>query len=353
MGLAKNLCPGLLAALVIFSVCGASQAAPFIIGLGDLPGGSITSHNGGIGRVLSNDGSVVVGRSNSAGGDEAFRWTPSGGMAGLGDLAGGSFFSQALSTSVDGSVVVGQGTSASVREAFRWTEAGGMAGLGDLAGGRDYSSARGISADGSAIVGYGNSDNGWEAFRWTESGGMVGLGDLAGGSFRSLARNTSSDGSVVVGQGNSADGSEAFRWTESGGMVGLGELAGGSFYSEALSVSGDGSVTVGTSISANGLDDNGDAFIWDADNGMRALSDVLVSDYGLDLTGWSLQQARGISDDGQFIAGYAKHNGNFEAFLVNLRQDVVVAIPEPGGLGLALFGLGAVGLGYARRRRAA
>lgn len=179
---------------------------------------------------------------------------------------------------------------------------------------------------------------------------MVGLGELAGGSFYSEALSISGDGSVIVGQSISANGFEAFRWTESEGMVGLGDLAGGSYFSQAFSASADGSVIVGQ---ANGFDDNGDAFIWDADNGMRELSDVLVSDYGLDLTGWSLQQARGISDDGMLIAGYGDHNGNFEAFLVNLRQDVVVAIPEPGGLGLALFGLGAVGLGYARRRRVA
>jgi hypothetical protein len=36
---------------------------------------------------------------------------------------------------------------------------------------------------------------------------------------------------------------------------------------------------------------------------MRILEDVLVNDYALDLTGWTLQEARGIFDDGLTIVG--------------------------------------------------
>ena len=46
-----------------------------------------------------------------------------------------------------------------------------------------------------------------------------------------------------------------------------------------------------------------EAFIWDNANGMRKLKDVLVNDFGLDLTGWTLTIARGISDDGLTIVG--------------------------------------------------
>lgn len=55
-------------------------------------------------------------------------------VLGLGDLAGGSSFSQALATSADRSVVVGQSNSASGSEAMLWTAAGGMISLGDLPG---------------------------------------------------------------------------------------------------------------------------------------------------------------------------------------------------------------------------
>lgn len=100
-------------------------------------------------------------------------------------------------------------------------------GLGDLAGGSFTSDARGISADGSTVVGSGSTAAGQEAFRWTMSTGMVGLGDLAGGGIQSSAGAVSADGSVVVGQSLSSFGSEAMRWTAGGGMAGLGDLSGG------------------------------------------------------------------------------------------------------------------------------
>jgi probable HAF family extracellular repeat protein len=71
----------------------AAGAAPFV-GLGDLPGGDLSSFALGV----SADGSVVVGAGNSAAGNEAFRWTAATGMAGLGDLPGGSFFSDGIGT---------------------------------------------------------------------------------------------------------------------------------------------------------------------------------------------------------------------------------------------------------------
>ena len=51
---------------------------------------------------------------------------------GLGDLPGGNFYNQAYVVSADGSVVVGFSNTALGIEAFRWTVAGGMEDLGDL-----------------------------------------------------------------------------------------------------------------------------------------------------------------------------------------------------------------------------
>lgn len=359
---------------------------PTFIGLGDLPGGRFESRANGI----SADGSAVVGYSYSGVYPEAFRWTRADGMVGLGDLPGGDFRSVADAVSADGSVVVGYSNADAGLEAFRWNEADGMVGLGDLPGGDFSSGAYGVSADGSVIVGGGNSDEGPEAFRWTEADGMVGLGDLNGGDFYSIASGVSPDGSVVIGNSVTVDylamevGHEAFRWTEERGMVGLGDLYGGGHASYAYDLSDDGTVVVGASVAkkgryeafrwtlgygmfgmgflpgtrptskANGISADGsvivgeqyswsgwDAFIQDDANGMRSLTDVLEIDYGLDLTGWTLERAMDVSADGTAIVGYGTNpDGRPEAWLA--------VLPEPSILTMVLLGSFAMAI---RRRR--
>lgn len=294
--------------------------------------------------AASADGSVVIGFSQSVDGiDEAFRWN-AGALEPLGNLPGGNE-SVGLDISADGSVVVGYGTiSNGLFEAFRWTEEGGMEGLGFLHSGDAWSEALGVSADGSVVVGDGSSKKGIaEAFRW-EDGVMESLGDLPGGSFSSRAFDVSADGSVVVGESESEEGDEAFIWTEEEGMQslltggrydytsaraisgdgsvvvgltstnnfsfteafllnlnesdfeGLGDLPGGKHFSRAFDVSFDGSIVVGHSHTENGLE----AFIWtNSHYNMRSLKDVLENVYGLDLTGWTLSAARGISVSGR------------------------------------------------------
>jgi probable HAF family extracellular repeat protein len=285
----------------------AACLAPLVVGadeftpLDDLAGGGFASYPAGV----SDDGTVVVGRSIGASGYEAFRWTQAGGMVGLGDLPGGLFESLAYGVSGDGAVVVGRGRNASSQfEAFRWTQAGGMVGLGDLPGGQFESTAFATSGDGSVVVGYGNNASfSSEAFRWTQGGGMVALGDLAGGSSSSFALGVNDDGSVVVGMGSSASGYEAFRWTQAGGMVGLGDLTGGSFFSEAYGVSGNGAVVVGYSTSANGQE----AFRWTQAGGMVGLGD---------LAGGGFESvAYGVNSDGSVVVGSGLNaSSSFEAF---------------------------------------
>lgn len=295
-----------------------------MVGLGDLQGGSTISWA----NATSADGSIVVGQGHSALGYEAFRWTADSGMEGLGDFPGGGYGSVANGVSADGSIVVGQGSNDSGSEAFRWTDGGGIVGLGRLNASDNHSNAISVSADGSVIVGVSDSN----AFRWTADGGMVGLGDLPGGVPASRPAAISADGGVVVGWSISASGIEAFQWTETEGMIGLGDLPGGSFHSEAKGLSADGSIIVGT---ASGQI----AFIWDIVNGMRSIQDILVSDFGLDLTGWHLSDAIGISADGTTIVGNGINSmGNSEAW--------IATIPEP-----ATFLLLALGCIVALRRR--
>lgn len=326
---------------------------------------------------VSADGSVVVGRSTENGGDaRAFRWDAVNGMQDLG-LIGSNAVAYAVSG--DGSTVAGHSQS----QAFRWTSDTGMNGLGYLPlgplQGTSISLGTGVSADGSVVVGFGNSSkyvSGYEVFTWTQDTGMVGLGingraedvssdgsvivgggtgqafrwvnnDLTGlgvlsGYSVSNAYAVSGDGNVVVGYSGATGTTEAFRW-EDGSMLGLGDLAGGGVYSSALDVSGDGSLVVGYSE----VNSRNDAFIWDADNGMQSLRSVLSNTYGLNLPGWTLHEATGISEDGSTIIGWGINpDGNTEAWVANIS-----AVPIPPAL--YLFGSGLLGLiGLAKRKRA-
>jgi probable HAF family extracellular repeat protein len=332
--------------------------------LGDLSGGEFDSSP----HDLSEDGTTIVGFGTSGSGREAFRWTQADGMVGLGDLPDGRYTSVGFGVSADGSVVAGYGYPTDFSEAFRWTQADGMVGLGFLPG-QDVSGAYGISADGtvivgqapvrpfrwtattgmtdlgdlgggtfgqadaastdgSVVVGFGSSVSGLEAFRWTEAGGMVGLGSLSTTNFKSGALDLSADGSVVVGWSRSGDGYEAFRWTAENGMVGLGDLPGGVFSSQAEVVSTDGSVIVGTAHVDPGSDvdqwQGESAFIWDSDNGMRSLRDVLINE-GIDLTGWRLIEATGMSADGRTITGAGINPSHHrEAWIAHLATSVSI-----------------------------
>lgn len=347
-----------------------SLGSPVFFGLGDLEGGGFSSEALGV----SANGSVVVGRGTSAEGLDAFRWTASEGIAGLEGL---SIYSDPYGVSDDGSVVVGiTGVGTLSNSGFRWVEGGGAIGFGE------GSSALGVSADGSVVVGAVPSQMAGEAFRWTPSSGAVGLGNLP-----SAATDVSSDGSVVVGSSNyEAFRSEAFRWSQGNGMQLLGDLAGGSFVSHAWGVSGDGLVVVGYSSSeasvASGASDQVEAFrwisetgmqglgflpglstnsiafdasaefvvgfntsgpdtafLWDSTHGMRELQAVLIGlGLGAQLSGWNLEAASGISDDGRTIVGWGTNpDGQREAWLAE--------IPEPSTgwlLGLGLTSLAAL-----------
>ena len=388
--------PAVRAALAAAAVLAAAAAGPaaradlVFTGLGGLRAASVYT----TGDAISRDGSVVVGTSLNESGDfEAYRWSADTGvMTGLGTLPGvSSPRSRAYGVSPDGRVVVGEsktsvggviqtrafrsvdggrvqlfgpnnadgapgsaydasaaghvvGRASSSRapnnaEAYRWTEAGGTELLGILPGG-NVSSAYGISDDGAVVVGYSDTAGGNEAFRWTAAGGMVGLGDLAGGSVSSFARATDSAGDAVVGWSRSDLGQEVFLWTADAGMTGLGMLPGRNT-AFATSVADGGRVVVG-GMGPNPTSDV--AFHWTPTGGLRRLDDVLT-EAGLDLTGWELTSAQ-VSADGLSFSGTGRNpDDRPEAWFARIQAPAPV--PEPGTLWL----LAAAGAAAAGRRR--
>lgn len=233
-------------------------------------------------------------------------------------------------------------------EAFVWNESDGLRGLSQLPGGRANTGGAAVSADGTRLDLLATDESGaGEASIWDAANGIRGLGDLNGGEFASSPFAISSDGSTVVGFGTIEPnqpgidtGRRAMIADEVNGMRALGSLFEGRYDSVALGVSADGSVVVGTDNypAPGGGRFSGrpfsKAFIWDAQNGMRAL-DVLLSSLGIDLTGWELVDATSISADGRTVLGQAiDPNGQLQTF--------VAVIPEPGtglliGVGIALL----------------
>ncbi|MBU6413632.1 MAG: PEP-CTERM sorting domain-containing protein [Planctomycetes bacterium] len=272
-------------------------------------------------RAVNADGTAITGvcdfGSFDPRGTQAFLWTPSTGIMLLGDLDGGvSVVPRSIgrAISANGLTIAGIGESDRGTEAFRYdVSVGTFTPLGSLAASPFGSWAYGMSADGNVIVGLSlNALGQQEPVRWTSTG-LQAMGFLPGATGvtpAGAAYAASADGSVIVGQSRSVasgQGGEAFRWTADGGMQPLGDLPGGAFQSSAYACSADGNIIVGrASVQGNcgpfGCGSVGQAFIWDAQNGMQNLTQILTFG-GIDLTGWRLEEARGVSANGRVIVG--------------------------------------------------
>jgi len=278
-------------------------------------GRGVARVRGGRPIAISADGSTMVGFCGPP--EEACLWHEPGTMVPLAPPDGRRSF--AIATSADGSVVVGWRDCvpffACSDEAFRWTQAEGVVPL--FAHGSTNGVASGVSADGSQIVGTHEA----VAFRWNAADGLVPLEPLPGGGPWTQALAISADGSTIVGQAMpdpTADERAAVRWTEAGGIESLGILPNG--WAIASAVSADGSVVAGLSQFELG-GDVFDAFIWDPVHGMRLLADVLQS-AGVDLGGWHLDDASGVSADGRTIVGSGHDSqGVHQAFIATTDCD--------------------------------
>ena len=147
------------------------------------------------------------------------------------------------------------------------------------------------------------------AIRWI-GGSPTALGNLCS-TCLITATAVNSDGTVMVGEAQFVQNGPitAYRWVN-GTITNLGQLQGGN--SNALAVSADGSVVVG-----QGGGGNGQAFIWTAATGMQTLSAVLAA-ANVDLTGWGLTQATGISADGTVIVGNGTYGNQGTGWIAHL-----------------------------------
>lgn len=281
--------------------------------------GFLTDHSGRNGwerysnvAVLSNDGSVAAGESlGSDGLLHAVKWT-GGTLVDLGVVSNGDTTSQDISG--DGStVLVKNGLTFALHRDNTLTTVTGL----------DVAAKKGLSYDGSVLVGAGNY--GWSHAVRIVNGVVSDLGVLSGYD-ASAAEFVSQDGEVVVGNIYKAgvpSTLHVFRWQD-GTMDDLGALGDGT-YIVANAISGDGNYIVGRAA----IDvDNSDyrAFYWDADGGLRTV-ESLLTDAGLDIQGWTLREAYGVSDDGGTImgvGGHGEHDGLWWARCVTETSCVVI-----------------------------
>jgi cysteine-rich repeat protein/probable HAF family extracellular repeat protein len=233
--------------------------------------------------------------------------------------------SVARAVSADGSTVVGSssGHNGSNARAFVWTRATGMVGIGSTS----QSEAYHVSADGSVVVGQFES----RAFRWTHATGLQLISGTGPGVLGAVAHDVSADGSIIIGCLNHRDNdSFVFRWTTEGGSVFLDGLCPGTqHFSAPHDISADGSTSVGRRcrpLYTCGDIDGMEAFIANEAIGAPRLSKVLAK-LGIDLTGWHLHTAWGLSADGRTIVGYGTNpDGRREAWLA---YSEVWPIPDP------------------------
>ncbi|MBI1190013.1 MAG: hypothetical protein GC200_04945 [Tepidisphaera sp.] len=337
--------------LAVAALVAASQAASAqsIVDLGVLPGGSTAQAVG-----VSANGDTAAGTVDlfGPGPSRGFRWT-SQGLTDIGALPD-STGTWVNGISADGDSLAGTGfLNSGFQHAIRWTRRGGVVeDLGVLPGG-SASEAYGVSGNGGAVVGASTTADSFHAFRWTRQRGLQDLGTLPTGTY-SFALAVSINGTSVTGYADAAGADHAFIWTTRNGMTDLGTInpgessVGYAIGAEGGTVAGysgnqaalwrhdrvrglgilpGGNFTVGYAVSAGGQvvagagDTNGNtvATLWTNHLGMLDLNAFLPT-IGIDLTGWQLTVASGLSADGSTIVGRGSHDGQDRAWLVHMPR---------------------------------
>lgn len=166
-----------------------------------------------------------------------------------------------------------------------------------------FNDSYGVSADGSVIVGQSTFGQNVAAFRWAS--GVWGTLPNVSTASTSFARGVSDNGLVTVG----FSGGQAVRWLGTAAPLLLGTAG------NATAASSTGSIIVG--VTGNTASGSSAAFLWDAANTARPLSDVLT-ELGVNLGASSLAEATDVSDNGSVIVGWGNSGSTEIAWMVNL-----------------------------------
>jgi len=312
--------------------------APFVLPLSApyfsrLPG--IVNDRSGEARAAAFSGNgVIVGRLRRSGADRAARWQKSGDVytATTFNTSSGVTPTLARDVSANGNVIVGEGTANfGVPTAFFITGNAPRtlpAPTSEPSGVARW--ATGVSANGNEISGYtrGLSTGNQIAVRWLRvsttsyNPTIVSVGNNIRSS--DTLQGVSADSAFVVGSMQLPPFPAGFTTPVRSRRGEAAEAVGpvGSFgLPLARATSAAGAVVVGD------WGFSGSAFVWKSDQGFRFLQDVATDVYGLNLAGWQLDSATGISDDGRTIVGRGTNPFGWEEGFVIFLGDLPVGCP--------------------------
>ncbi|MDP7128349.1 MAG: T9SS type A sorting domain-containing protein [Candidatus Marinimicrobia bacterium] len=273
---------------------------------------------------ISENGRIVGEIVNNDGNTEAALWENDG-WTFLGNIEGGgtcdAFLSSGLGISSDGSTAVGMGWINCSTEAFYWTESSGIVGLGQYGGNSEKAQA--VSGNGNLIGGWNQSSSGSRrSCIWDIQGNITFIGS-PGGSETGEVTAITNDGSVVVGFGSGTGGNhtEGYIWTEEDGMTGLGVPTNNAMFnrSAALDVS-ENNIAIGQYL-YQGMTQY-KACIYTEETGEFVNLQSYLTESGMEGLGdWDLMRGLAISDDGTVMAGFGNGPNGFGGWIIREIEE--------------------------------